>query len=259
MNATKDPRFWPIVRGVVLVVVLGLIIILGYRQLMRLAGEPVPVARHQLNAGDRVGAGDLEIAYLRRVPPGAILNRAALNGRELGTGKREGDPFFGADFAPRSAVERSQIAEQIPEGRFLVTIDVHQWGVPITQLRQGDRLEIIASKGNSATVIAVDAFLVGWSISSPRSRQGSGPLGIDLTSMPQEGDSGGRTALVLALHPKDVLRVSRAKTNGSWFTYAIHSRENIEGDSQLTLRPKYGPSRAIEFIQGESREWINVR
>ncbi len=262
MSAITTPSQRPGLKVGILALAILLVMVLACRQIYRLSATPMWVAAANLAPGTRLGPQHLEVVYERTktLPPGALLDKAALEGKLLYPAKAAGSPFFAADFTPPPSAPPTPIAAIIPAGRVLVTVKMTQVSVPYTQLRGGDRLEVIAAGGRGETptahVVARDAYLIGTMApaSAAPSPAKKDLLGVDLTPPTRQKKGGeGSVSLILALHPRDVLPVATAQAREASLAFVLHGHTEVKSGELLQLPG----ARAVELIAGGHREQVS--
>lgn len=249
-----------------------LVAILGYRQIARLSETTaVWVAREALRAGQVVEAGQLARRRVdtTAVPAGAIFNPGQIVGQRLERSKAAGEVITASDFeAP--ADKRTPIAQQVPAGRVLVTVPVQPTALPYRELKQGDRLEILAGNkeaGGKTRVVARDCYYIGWLSGSPPRNPQQAPadsrrasaLGLDLLAppqLPQQRGGSSSIALVLGLHPADVAALAEARAAGESLSYAVHGASEVQSGDLLILDTK--GTGSVDVIVGRRREQVSL-
>jgi Flp pilus assembly protein CpaB len=246
-----------------LALALLLVAVLGFRQVQRWISpqQEVWVASADLPAGATLGGTNLKKVKLAEsaLPKGAVLDARALAGRELARPKQEGQPFTRDDFAA-SGREATAIAEMVPEGRVLSTIRVPMAMVPYKNLKNGDRVDVIAVEGrrgagDSARVIARDAYVVGTMYARPTPQSTAPRTGLAaLVPPPQQPKGPSTVGLLLGLHPEDALPLAQATGGGDTIQVVLHGKTEVASGQLLEL-PAQVP---VEFIAGSKKSEITV-
>jgi len=267
-------RSGSVLKVVLLVVAVVLVAILAYRQVQRVRGPKVEVwaARADLPAGAIITADDIEAVTVRErdLPRGAVTDRAALEGRQIGQPLAAGQPFTLEDLRTPSTPTASaaSMARMLPEGRVLTPVAAAIENAVLYELRFGDRLDLLASAGERVSVVARDAFFFAWVNPDLQGGSGGGRGGeseagasalADLLRMPPRagGTSGGggaaRSKLLLALHPDDVLDVVEANAGGL-LSIVLHGKREVAKNRQLEVP---GTTTAdVDLIAGPRRETV---
>lgn len=273
-----------LLRAGILVIAFLLVAILGYRQFQRSKGVSVNVwvTAAELPSGTVLKDEHLtQVSMLaKEVPPGTVRDRKNIEGRTLADAKPAGEPFRRADFAPPDA--GPGLAGALPEGRVLMFVPI--MGLPMTEitdeLRFGDRLDLIAIGGrrsgledptfaSRARPVARDVYYIGWvAPRGPAAADGGDDdsqdegIGSLLTSAIESqagsgGGGGGMSALLLGIHPEDVMPLSEAQAAGAPMAMVLHGRKEVEAGKMLVLpRPRLNE---VELIRGDSRTRIPLR
>jgi len=285
-NPAKNGPNRNLVRGALLAIAVVLLGILVYRQMQRSHGVTVkvPVATQDLEAGavvepEKLGEAGFPIEELST---NTVRNPASIEGRTLAKAKAAGVPFLRGDLAPPAG--SPGLAGILPEGRLLMFVPVT--GMPMNdiaaELRFGDRFDLLALRGrrpaleelafsSQAWTVARDVYYLGWV--SPRP-PGGGQQGSDedsqeegigrlLTSAAEaqaaanSGGGGGMSALLLGIHPEDVLPLAEAQAVGAPMALVLHGRKEVEAGELLVLpRPRLNE---VELILGGNRTRIPLR
>jgi Flp pilus assembly protein CpaB len=251
-----------------LVLAILLVGFLLYRQVTRSYGpvQTVWVAAADLDAGDVLTAEGMKEKRMRErsLPAGAIQNPAQAQGRRLRVNKAKGKPFVGTDFSsPR--VSADPLTDMVPEGRILMTVRVGPKTAPITNLRRGDRLDILAAgkgKSGGGRMLTSDAFMMGYiGPKDPSQEQKKTVMGFDLTPPTMGPKSSSPSALLVAVHPDDVFPVAQAQAMGTVLSVLIHAAaEHAEGGqrTEIPIPPSSKPT-AVELIAGSKRQQVVVK
>jgi len=244
-----------------LALALLLVAVLGFRQVQRLISpqREVWVAASDLEAGARIGPANVKKAKIAEsaLPKGALLDARAISSRELTRPKQEGEPFVRDDFASTSE-ETIAVAEMIPEGRVLSTVRVAKSMVPYKNLKNGDRVDLVAIDGGFAQVVANDAYLVGMMFpqAPPQPARVNG-LAQLVASAAQRPKGDPTMALILGLHPEDALPVAQMVGSSKMIQVVLHGTAEVATGQLLEL-----PDRelaGVELIAGEKTTRIKVK
>lgn len=253
-----------IARVLLLVTAVGLVGFLVYRQVDRMSATTIPVwvTAGDLRAGQVVTGDSLQLV---RVPPpvGAIANRSDIEGRTLAQPKLKGQPFYVRDFpAPQP---QETLSATIPAGRVLGTVRIESMDLPVPQLRQGDRLDIVRAGSGPASLVAHDVYFLGLlTAKTPAAKAGDSNriLGVDISVPNLDGPKPAGTALVLGLRPSDVFPLAEGEASGQKLKIVLHANAEVEAGKLLDLRPPSRPagraSPTIEVFRGGSTERVSV-
>jgi Flp pilus assembly protein CpaB len=244
-----------------------LTVVLAARQVTRTGSARVVAARRSIRAGEKIDASGLGFASIPKsaVPPGAVLDPAAIIGRVLQRPVTEGKAITATDFVPSTPV--MWLSDTPPAGRVIITVSVPGTLLPVQQLRTGDQMELLAvtSAGHSH-IVARDAYLIGSIMGKREPAKGN-------TIESLTGRRDGPTAvsvvgLVLAVRPEDASPVAQAQGVGERLTFVLHGRQeilsghllNVPGSQarQTTQSATPAPPPQVELISGSHRERINV-
>lgn len=269
-NVTRADRGLTVTRALLLVAAVGLIGVLAYRQVGRLLGGPAHVAvwvtATDLDAGKIVTGPSLKMA--RMAPPrGALVNRSDIEGRTLIRAKAKDEPFYVADLEPRPPAP--SLSGTVPAGRLLATIRVDALDLPVSELRAGDRLDLMQAEPDGVRLVAHDAYVMGvMETTAPQApRTGSGMImGVDI-SVPSSRNSTPRgSSLVLALHPRDVFPLAAAEGSGRPMKIVVHAEREIRSGKLLSVLPPAAPRRpakpaaaretSVELLVGSKRQTL---
>ncbi len=253
-NGNGQPK--PYLKIALLAVAVILVGLLVYRQVDRLSGpkRSVWVAKGNLAQGAVLGRDDFVERSVResKIPAGAVEDLSKVIGRRLARVKPAGAPLVATDFGAVNG-DSGSIARLVPEGRVLMTLTVGARSLPLSELRRGDRLNLLAvsGRGDSGSV-ARDAYFVGW-IRPQESggREKASIFGIDLAP-PGRPPSNDTVSLLLALLPEDVARVARAEAARYRINVVLHGRTEVQEGRLLELP---SPRRTqVELISGGKRQ-----
>lgn len=248
---------------------VGVVGLLGYRQVSRVvrSTRPVLVAQTALAAGTVVAADQVGVVRKKQdeVPANALSSPEQAQGRKLARPKQAGDALVGDDFGTAVAKKGASLSSQIPEGRVLTTVTIHNLTVPHQGLVRGDRIDILVSgltlsRQRAARVVVRDAFVVGYvTPTQPKAPEATpGPFGLDLGSLNLDKKDKPSTALLLALPPDDVIKLAEIDGAGAHITVVLHSVDEATRGEPLMVAGKPYP-KTVDVIVGDSRERVIVR
>lgn len=233
-----------------------LVLVLGARQVYRLTTAPTWVASADLEAGHVITAESLKRA--RSGDKGGIDNPRALLGKQLQIGKDKGEVFRPVDL---TTAPKSWLAAKVPEGRVLYTLTPKMSAIPHSQIRFGDRLDIVVSGQRGVRVVASDVLLMGameLNNNGSATPRGRGLLSA-LAAQPGGGEAGQDqgTPLVLAVHPNDIYPLAGIGPKES-VTIVLHGEQEIAQGELLNIAPN-ATHRQVEVVNGLERSKAVVR
>jgi len=240
-----------------------LVAVLGFRLVQRWVSpqQEVWVSAADMPAGTTIGPSSLKRVKLAEsaLPKGTLLDARAIAGRSLARAKQAGEPFVGTDFAS-TGEQIAAVAEMVPEGRVLTTIRVPKGLVPYKNLKNGDRVDLIAvgpaRAGSPVRIVARDAYLVGTIFTQEQAPGGRNSLADVVASSAARPKTDPTLGLVLALHPEDALPLAQAYGSGGSIQVVLHGSSEVASGQLLEL-----PERAatgVEFIAGDKTERLMV-
>lgn len=237
-----------------LALALLLVGVLGFRQVQRLMNQrEVWVASSDLPMGATVGPQNLKRVKLSEsaLPKGTLADANAIAGRELSRAKQEGEPFVGGDFQGQE--KAVAVAEMVPEGRVLTMVRVNRGLVPYRNLKNGDRIDLVAL-GERVYVVAHDAYLVGQSIPKPPPEAAPTGRAAMIPPSPMQNTTPPTIGLILAVHPEDALPIAQATSGKGQVRVVLHGKAEV-ASGQLIELPQHNP---VEFIAGSRRTQLVV-
>jgi Flp pilus assembly protein CpaB len=248
-----------------LAVAIILVAVLGFRQIQRLVTpqREVWVASSSLPAGTLLGPQNLRKVKVAAssLPKGVVADARALAGREIARPKAEGEPFQAGDFA--AAQEQLPAAsEQVPEGRVLTTVRIPKAYVPYKNLKNGDRIDLIAvarGRGSDgfARVVARDAYLVGFiQTVEARQPQAQNSLAQLVASSSQRPKTDSTIGLILALHPEDAVPLTQSQGHRDALQVVLHGQTEVASGQLLELPER--EAAGVEYIAGSTTTRLMV-
>ena len=233
-----------------------LVLVLGARQVYRLTTSPAWVASSDLEAGHVITAESLKRA--RSGDDGGIENPRALLGKQLEVDKEKGDVFRPADL---TTAPKSWLSAKVPEGRVLYTLTPKQTAIPHSQIRYGDRLDILARGRGGVRTVASDVLLMGalaQNNGAPTSARGRGML-TALAAQPGSKSSGENQGipLVLAVRPGDIYPLAGIGQREE-ISIVLHGEAELAAGELLKIAPS-ATHRQIEVVSGLERTKKVVR
>ncbi|MEE8522345.1 MAG: hypothetical protein V3T72_00310 [Thermoanaerobaculia bacterium] len=271
----------PFQRAAILAVAVGLVGFLIYRQVDRWRGEEVTVwvAASNLEAVTVIAAESLSPIQVRerQVPEGTVLERRSIQGWQLLQRKQQGVAFFDGDLARPPRDPGPGLAEMVPAGRVLMTLELP--GLPVLELaeslRLGDRFDIFTygrtqSGPAGPIVVARNVIFLGWI--QPRGPEGNGESGDEGVaggmfsnfleaagdvSGGAAGGGGGPSPFLLGVRPEDVNRMVWTQSTRGPLSLVIHGQTEVKSGELLHL-PEPRPFE-IELITGARRQKLPIR
>jgi len=244
-----------------------LTVVLAARQITRSSGSRIIAARQAFRAGERIDPARLVFASVAKsaVPPGAVIDPAAIIGRVLQRPVAAGTPITVNDFVPSTPA--LWLADAPPEGRVVMTVSVPGTLLPVQQLRAGDQFDMLAvSTVGHSHVVARDAYLIGSVMGKHEP-----PRNNSIESLTPQSERRSVTSVVgfvLAVRPQDASPIAQAQGVGERLTFVLHgSREVMNGHlldvpaSQTSHAAHAAEPKApaqVELITGSHRERVNV-
>lgn len=229
--------------------------VLGIRQVDRLGAEDVWVASTNLKVGDIITPKFLEQRKMK--PEGEILAEPrSLIGKQLRTEKKAGEPFGRSDVV---APVRPTLAQAVPEGRVLYTLTPDPSSIPFSQLRGGDRLDVLATGPRGVRTIARDVRLVGVMRAKGAGMRASGQGAMSLLpqKQPAASTSSKATSLVVAVYPDHVYPLANVR-GSERVTLVLHGARDLARGQPLAVQPTPTHSE-VEIVQGVSRTTVKIR
>jgi Flp pilus assembly protein CpaB len=246
----------------------AILAVLAYRQVARLTAPrgTMVVAAVAIPKDTILTPAHLRLAALgKAAPAGTLPSPDRVRGRVLAVAKQAGEPILQSDLkAPAAAVQ--PIASLIPEGRVLTTLTLKNLTVPLQDLRQGDRVDILAAgtteaRHRASRVVARDAYVLGYVRPQHEhtEEKAKGMLGIDVKPPAAAGRPAGdeAQALILALRPCDVVPVAEVDGSDAHISLIVHSRDSVKRGELLTFGAQNAP-KTVEVIGGTTRQRVTI-
>lgn len=226
--------------------------VLGLRQVERFTTEPGWVASRDIPAGKFITRAFLEEARIKDSAH-IITEPKQLIGKQLRINKKSGEPFSLDDL---STPKTPTLAQVVPAGRVLYTLKPDPHGIPVEQLRGGDRLDVLARNRSGVHKVASDVRLIG--VMRPgRSAKNDGNV---MSLIPQNSattDGGRVTSLVIAVQPHEVYPLANIN-GGDQVSLVLHGAQDLARGGPLAIQPK-ATHREVEMVQGLSRSKVHLR
>ncbi len=232
--------------------------ILGIRQYDRVTTEPAWVASNPIEVGQVLTPSMLKQAPVKHDAIG-IQNPQQLIGQRMKTSKKPGETFSAADFQTIEKKPPQTLAQHIPEGRVLYSLQMGTQGsIPLSQLQGGDRLDILVRGRTGVRTAATDVRLVG--VIRPRSPAGNNATTPGLKGLaqkkPEAKSATGATTLVLAVYPEHVYPLANIG-NKDAISLVLHSAHDLAQGNRITITPEK-THRPVEVLAGLSRSTVYV-
>lgn len=225
--------------------------VLGLRQVERFSSEPGWVASRDISAGQFITPAFLEKARIKDSAH-LITEPEKLIGKQLRINKKSGEPFSLDDL---STPKTPTLAQVVPAGRVLYTLKPDPHGIPVEQLRGGDRLDVLVRNRGGVHKVASDVRLIG--VMRPgRSTQNGGNV-MSLIPQNSAASSGRAISLVIAVQPHEVYPLASI-SGGDQVSLVLHGTEDLAQGGPLAIQPK-ATHREVEMVQGLSRSKIQLR
>ncbi len=234
---------------------------LGVRQYDRATTEMGWVTKATLHAGQVITADFLTQDKVKQDAVG-IANPREIIGKKLKVTKQAGETFRAQDFAPPQQRPSSTLAQRVPEGRVLYTLQLGSNGsVPFSQLTGGDRLDILVRGQYGVRTAATDVQLVGLMKSGGGKAAGANNPG-KITSLmprkePQNSGGGGDTTLVLAVLPEHVYPLAHISARDT-VSLVLHSAYDVAAGNAVTVTPSK-TEKPVEVMAGLNRSTVFVK
>ncbi|UTW08473.1 hypothetical protein [Pseudomonas benzenivorans] len=175
-----------------------------------------------------------------------------LIGKQLATDKQDGEAISPAELL---RPVKSWLAQQIPESKVLYTFTPRKGSIPHTQLRNGDRFDVLVTGRNGVRTVARDARLIG--ALAQRTATVSAPTGLrSLTLAPQTRERKADSApLVIAIAPEEVYPLASIGPREK-VTIVLHGAGDAEAERQrIEPQPTH---RQVELLSGLKRRNVTV-
>lgn len=233
-----------------------LVLVLGIRQVYRLSTDPAWVASSDLDAGHLIAPENLKRA--RSSDDGGIDDPRVLLGKQLRLDKEKGEVFRPSDL---STPPKGWLAAKVPEGRVLYTLIPKSSAIPHSQIRNGDRLDVLARGAGGVRTVARDVLVMGALKPNGEGKaqaRGRGLLTALATPAGSRNKQGtGAIPLVMAVFPGDIYPLASIGITEE-VTLVMHGeKEGTEGEL-LSITPK-ATHRKVEVMNGLQRSQTVVK
>ena len=230
--------------------------ILGARQVERLTTTPTWVAGGNMSVGQVITAGMLKQERVSS-DSNAVVDPRQLVGKILRNAKAKDEPFYQGDL---SKSQKTWLADLVPEGRVLYTLTPKDGAIPHTQLRNGDRIDVLVKGRYGVRTVARDVLLMGAlnnRNASAATQKGRSSI-TALAKSPTKANQAGATALVIAVAPQDVYPLASIGERES-VSLVLHGQTEVSRGDLLEIDPAVTSRRQVEVFDGLSRRQVTVR
>jgi hypothetical protein len=228
-----------------------LVSVLGARQVERHNTQEVWGINGNWPVGTQLRAELLRKVRIDKDQPG-IEDPRLLIGKRLAKDKQDGQAIRPSEL---HQPERSWLAQQIPESKVLYTFTPRKGSIPHTQLRNGDRFDVLVTGRNGVRTVARDARLIG-ALAQRTSSPGvsTGLSALALPALAQDKQAVG-TPLVIAVGPEEVYPLASISPREK-VTIVLHSAGDADPERQrIEPQPTH---RQVELLSGLKRRRVTV-
>lgn len=224
--------------------------VLGLRQIDRLNTETAWVAGGDIPAGQMVTRALLREAKVKDTSH-AIIDPRQIIGKTLTKNKRDGETFNASELA---VPKRPALAQAVPEGRVLYTLKPDPSSIPFSQLRGGDRLDVLVRNRHGVHTVATDVRLIGVMRNGAAAKNNSGDV-MSLLPKDRSATAGGANvaSLVVAVYPQHVYPLASIGKSDK-VSLVLHSARG----EKLAVRPA-ATHREVEMVSGLARKKVLLR
>ncbi|MBS7663995.1 hypothetical protein I0D00_18890 [Pseudomonas lalucatii] len=175
-----------------------------------------------------------------------------LIGKRLTSDKQDGEAIWPAELVKPA---RSWLAQQIPESKVLYTFTPRKGSIPHSQLRNGDRFDVLVSGRKGVRTVARDARLIG--ALAQRTPSADAPTGLGSLALPPQARDKpvAGTPLVIAIAPEEVYPLASIGPREK-VTIVLHGAGEADPDRQrIEPQPTH---RQVELLSGLKRRSVTV-
>ena len=240
-----------------LIVSSALASILGVRQVQRVTTDTLWIAETDLVENQMI-TRDLVREARGEKASGGIRDINALLGKVLVIDKPEGEPFYQTDMA---LPKRTWLAQKVPKGRVLYTLTPHLNSIPPSQVRNGDRFDVLATGNRGVRTIARDVRLIG---SLPSAQTDAGQTGQGRSSLitrlvnNSDEDENARAkgvALVIAVKPQEIYPLAGIRPSEQ-VSLVLHGEREVTDGNLLDINPVRLSRHQVEILAGSNRRQV---
>lgn len=241
---------WYLVLFAVALVIIGILVV---RQVRRATSSEVWVARQALAPGAKVTSSSLELKRIANdsIPADAVREPSQVVGRTVAKAVQSGQPITTKDIGGSATIWAANV---IPAGRVLATVHCTSGSLPTAEMREGDRIDILAVGKDGATrQVGHDTYMMAV-IKGAAGGGASNVGGMIVPPIFRSRPSGSVVVgLLLALHPEDVAPIAQAEAAGERFKFVLQKR----GETQVNILTARNAGH-VDLITGSHREKVNV-
>lgn len=229
----------------------ALVSVLGARQVERHNTQEVWGINGNWPVGTLLRPELLRKVRVDKQRPG-IEDPHLLIGKQLAADKQDGEAIWPAELAKPA---KSWLAQQIPESKVLYTFTPRKGSIPHSQLRNGDRFDVLVSGRNGVRTVARDARLIGaLAQSAPRPSASTGLSSLTLPPQTRDKQAEG-TPLVIAITPEEVYPLASIGPREK-VTIVLHGAGAADPERQpIEPQPTH---RQVELVSGLKRRSVTV-
>lgn len=237
---------------VLLAVAILLVVVLVVRQVWRSSTVQVWVAKDSLKAGEKIDPSKLVMASVAKdsLPVGLATDPSALLGQTLQHPLEKGKPLTIADVTAPPAY--TYLSDAPPEGRVVMTVRGSS-AMPLSQLRYGDRLELISAGADGKARVVGHSMVYLGAMVPMRTAQPSGAFAAIQAATSRRSAPG--ISVVVAVDPLDVAPIAQAQAEGAQLSYVLHGRQELTSGRPVEIA-SHEASGQVELIRGASRETV---
>lgn len=228
-----------------------LVSVLGVRQVERHSTQEVWGINGNWPAGTLLRPELLRKVRVDKDRPG-VEDPHLLIGKRLAAGKQDGEAIWPAELVSPA---KSWLAQQIPDSKVLYTFTPRKGSIPHTQLRNGDRFDVLVTGRDGVRTVARDARLIG--ALAPRAPSVSAATGLSSLALPPQirDKPAEGTPLVIAITPEEVYPLASIGPREK-VTIVLHSAGDAGPDRQrIEPQPTH---RQVELLSGFKRRSVTV-
>ncbi|WP_298189901.1 hypothetical protein [uncultured Pseudomonas sp.] len=183
-----------------------------------------------------------------------VSNQRLLLGKQLAQSKKDGQPIQPAEL--RTPV-KTWLAQQIPDNKVLYTFAPNKGSIPFSQLRNGDRFDVLVTGKGGVRTVARDATLIG-ALAKPSAKPtaAAGLSGLALPPLARD-QAAERTSLVIAIDPEEVYPLAHVGRNERVSIVLHSSILDIDGERH-SIEPE-PTHRQVELLSGLKRSTVTIK
>ncbi len=263
----KSGQFNPLILLIMILAALGIAAQLAYRQYLRIghAKRAVVVAATRLIPGMVIAPQHIQVveAQEKKIPLGALVRAKDVVGRQVTKPIEKGSALLGDDVTASGIAQG--LARAVPEGRVLTSLTLLNATIPHQDLRQGDRVDILAAgyakdQTRTAYVVARNVIVVGYTTPPVRDTPNNSLFGVDMGITGEGSREENRPILLVALKPQDVLPV--AQIDGMpdvRVSLVLHGTEEVKSGQLLSVERTPPFYTSVQVILGAQSHEVTFR